>query len=53
MLHKIIHFSLLTRLLVIVATVLLIVFGIVDNLFPIINWDNAAERLNTALKLTL
>ncbi len=25
----------------------------VDNLFPIINWDNAAERLNTALKLTL
>ena len=23
----------------------------VDNLFPIINWDNAAERLNTALKL--
>lgn len=25
----------------------------VDNLFPIINWGNAAERLNTALKLTL
>jgi Fe-Mn family superoxide dismutase len=23
----------------------------VDNLFPIINWDNAAERLNVALKL--
>ena len=24
----------------------------VDNLFPIINWDNVAERLNVALKLT-
>jgi Fe-Mn family superoxide dismutase len=23
----------------------------VDNLFPIINWDNVAERLNTALKI--
>jgi superoxide dismutase, Fe-Mn family len=23
----------------------------VDNLFPIINWNNAAERLNTALKI--
>jgi Fe-Mn family superoxide dismutase len=23
----------------------------VDNLFPIINWDNAAERFNTALKI--
>ena len=23
----------------------------VDNLFPIINWDNVAERFNTALKL--
>ncbi|PZR05406.1 MAG: superoxide dismutase [Flavobacterium psychrophilum] len=24
----------------------------VDNLFPIINWDNAAQRLNAALKLS-
>lgn len=24
----------------------------VDNLFPIINWDNVAERFNTALKLS-
>jgi Fe-Mn family superoxide dismutase len=23
----------------------------VDNLFPIINWDNVAERLNTALRI--
>ena len=25
----------------------------VDNLFSIINWDNASQRLNTALKLTI